>query len=273
MNPFGEELRQKWPIGEGALFSIKANLNNIGPTMIAWVAEPYDFSVVNTFTMYYTYDPTLRNFTPVAINMAGSTPAATLASEVATALNANTTFSNAFVASVANNTRGGVNAGPPYTVVITTNRPKGSIRYYVDNSGAESKLLFNLKAPVAELPTYFSRDTVTNRYVYPDSDACLIELNPGNPIDAQIITNAGFDPLTVQADWQLLHGRSVNDSFSKITLDGSGRITTIIEYWAGSVAGDLGKKTQFTYTSTNTTADQITQIPVTLQSGDLVTPP
>ena len=77
----------------------------------------------------------------------------------------------------------------------------------------------------------------------------------------------------MQDDWELLRGRAAGIyTFKKQTIDGSGRITEIIEYPAGAVVGDLARKTAMSYTGANIEPDQITQIPYVLQSGDLVTP-
>ncbi len=78
--------------------------------------------------------------------------------------------------------------------------------------------------------------------------------------------------IDILADWQLLADRSNTHTFAKITQDGSGRITSIIEYFCGAKVGDMARKTQYTYTGANTTPDQFTTIPYTLQAGDLVIP-
>ena len=271
-NPFGEEFRQSWPIDQQAIFSITANLNNIAE-MASGNAEPYDFSVVNMFAINIAYDPLRKGYTQINVNVAGAVPAATTANEVATLLNANSLFSEYFVASLANFNRGPVTAGPPYRVLIRAKRTRQAIRVYVTNAGAEEKLRFNYQAQVKEFPTYFERYTVDNRFIFPDGPSLLIELDPLDPVDAAVITAAGLNPLAPLTDWELLHGRSNTHTFAKLTLDGSGRITEIIEYFSGAIAGDMARKIQYTYTGANNTPDQITTIPYTLQSGDLVIPP
>lgn len=276
--PFGEEFRQKWPIGQDVTIFIGANSNNIGQPMISWNTEPYNFSMVNILNINFAYDPDRKNYSTVSIDVAGAIPAATLAVEVSTILNANATFATYFIASILNSPSGPVTTGPPYRVSIaprkgTSGWQKQNLRFYISNGNAESILQFNQKAPVKELPTYFARHTVANRFNYPDCQACLVELDPANPVDAAVITAAGLNPLVVQTDWELLHGRSIGHSFKKTTQDGSNRVTTIIEYPAGAVAGDMGKKVQYTYTGTNVTPDQITEVPYVLTIADLVTPP
>lgn len=99
-------------------------------------------------------------------------------------------------------------------------------------------------------------------------------------IDSTIITNAvdiNGNPLNltlagVKKDYELLKGRSGLFVFKKITVDGDDRPTKIIEYHAGSVAGDFARVIKYTYTSTNKNPDTITEEPYILLSGDLITP-
>ena len=82
-----------------------------------------------------------------------------------------------------------------------------------------------------------------------------------------------MDSSTVREDYQLLEGRSGLFTFKNQTIDGSNRITQIIEYPAGAVEGDFAKKITYTYTAANTAPDEIFEEPYTLQSADLITPP
>jgi hypothetical protein len=271
-NVLGSEFNQSWPIDQSAIFKINANINNIAE-MVSFNHDPFDFSIADIFTIYIATDQDKVGYQPISVNVSGPTPAVTLASEVVTALNSNALFANSFTAFAPNAFQGSSGNGPPFTILIRAKLPRVAMRCYIENSGAETALQFNRRAPVKQLPTYFSRYTIANRFNYPDSNAQLIQLNPGNPVDAQIITNAGEDPLIVLADWQLLHGRSNNEMFRKITLDGSGRITQIIQYFTGSIAGDMAVKNQYTYTGASTSPDSIFETPYTLTSGDLITPP
>lgn len=90
----------------------------------------------------------------------------------------------------------------------------------------------------------------------------------------QIVTEAGINYTTYQFDWQLLTGRASGlFNFQNITVDGSNRITQIIEYPAGSAAGAFARKINYTYSGSNTNPSQITEIPYVLQTGDIITPP
>lgn len=99
--------------------------------------------------------------------------------------------------------------------------------------------------------------------------------------EAAIITNAvnsrgvslGYDATNPKEDWELLQGNSGLFTFKKQTIDGSNRITKIIEYPAGAGVGDLAKMIQYTYTGANTAPTNITEIPYSLMTADLITPP
>jgi hypothetical protein len=91
-------------------------------------------------------------------------------------------------------------------------------------------------------------------------------------IEYNVVADYGLDYTTMKEDYEHLDGRVGLFSFQKITVDGTDRITQIIEYQAGAVVGDLGRKINYSYTSSNTKPDQITEIPYILASGDLITP-
>lgn len=276
-NPFGDEFRGDLVLGDRQYvitFPIKANPGQIGNVMLATAAEPYDFSALSVFTLNYAFDPQFKAYTAINVDVAGAVPAATTASEVAAALNANDLFADNFQAYIQNIYRGGTSTNGPFTVGIrVTRRQQSAIRIYISNSGAETQLLFNANAAVTQMPTFFERHTVANRWTYPDGLANLIQLDPGDPVDAAVITRAGLDPTNELDDWQLLRGRSGLFEFRKVTKDGAGRITEIIEYAAGAVVGDFSKRYAYTYTGAAVTPDQITEEPHTLVAGDLVTPP
>lgn len=104
----------------------------------------------------------------------------------------------------------------------------------------------------------------------------IIAITPGVSITVGAVwpgvTGSGC-VIDILKDWQLLADRSNTHTFAKITQDGSFRITQIIEYFCGAKAGDMGRKIQYVYTGANTVPDQITTIPYTLTSADLITPP
>lgn len=266
-NVFSEDFRGSIPFGDrqySITWKVPAN-KNTNQSMIAWNFEPYNLTGNTNLTINYAIDKDYKNYVAVTVDVSGATPGATLASEIAEELNADAGFADRFIASIAT-------SGTQKRVGIKAKVDRIAIRAYISNSSAEKILRFNKYAGVAELPTYFARHTVANRFTFTDSLACLIALDESNATDQAIITDAGFNYSAMQADWQLLDGRAGIFNFKKQTIDGSNRITQIIEYPAGAGVGDLGKKTTYTYTAANTNADKICEIPYTLTSGDLVTP-
>jgi hypothetical protein len=119
-----------------------------------------------------------------------------------------------------------------------------------------------------------------------DGTYALVLLDPSNSggssaVDDGVIDNAtdnkgnpaGFDSNSTKEDWELVGGRASGlFTFKKLTIDGSDRITQVIEYPAGAVVGDLARKIQYQYSGANKNPSQVTEIPYILASGDLVTP-
>jgi hypothetical protein len=234
----------------------------------AWIPHPYDLSSESVLTINYAWDVEYKNWSSISIDVAGEDPSATTAYEVVAALNSNATFSGMYVAKVVTN-----KTDKHVLIISKTGRAKQIIKMYISNGGAETVIKFNKKANVAELPSYFERDTIANRFNYEPANNHLIKLDPEDEVDAAIITAAGFNPASPKEDWELLRGRASGIyTFKKQTLDGSGRVVEIIEYPAGALVGDLARKTIYTFTSTNTEPDEIFQIPHVLVGDDLITP-
>jgi len=278
-NVFDQEFRGNWVLGDRQYvveFRVPANTNK-SDCMMAWNEGPYDMTIDGgNLTINYAWDIDFKNYSPLVIDVTGVVPAATTAQEVVTKLNANSIFAELFVAQLTPNPLLTNNVGfdPPMSVLITANRnrPKKNVRVWINNDGAEAALRFNKKAGVAELPLYFERHTIAERFNFPDSVGMLVLLDEADPIDQTIIEEAGFDPGAMLEDWQLLRGRSGLFNFQKLTIDGSDRITEIIEYPAGAQVGDFARRIRYTYSGANKNPDQITEEPYTLASGDLVTP-
>ena len=68
-----------------------------------------------------------------------------------------TSFSSYFTAS-------GQSATGNTMTIIRAKLPSTDFKFYIQNGGAEEKMLFNANAGVAELPTYFVRHQVTNEF-------------------------------------------------------------------------------------------------------------
>jgi hypothetical protein len=236
-------------------FKIKAN-RNTSVIMRPWNNEPYN-TVANTTLTFNVSIDSGKNYFVIPVSLTSS---ATLSAyQVVTDLNADTAFAAYFVASL--------EAG---LVTVKARYRRENFKAYINNTSAETILKFNRWCGVAELPSYFERHTIANRLTYTDSLGALVKLT--QPTDNTIITDAGLST-TAKADYELLAGRSGLFNFQKITVDGSDRITKIIEYPAGAKAGDFCRMIDYTYTGANTNPSQITETPYTLTNSDLVTPP
>ena len=278
-NPFAQDFIAPWLLGDRKYipdFKCPRNAGRGDEMVVAFGAAPFalngndgDGNSKAVLTISFALNDT-KNWADLAVTITGASLAAITAAEVVSSLTANTTFTSFFTARVRTDGK----------VEIAQKKPITSMKFFIKNGRAETVLLFNKLAGVAEMPTFFEKHSIANRFVYTESQNALIVLNVGSVVDAAVIDNAvdekgvsrGFASGTVQADWQLLNGRSGIFNFKKITVDGSDRITQIIEYAAGSVAGDLSMKTDYAYTGANKNPDKITEIPYTLTAGDLVTP-
>lgn len=283
-NPFSHEYQGFWVLGDrhqSLTFKCPANTGRGDDIIRSYAAGPYNMSgldadgdATNTLSISFAIDSGFVNYVDLSINVASgaSSTAAVTQHEIVAALNDNATFATYFSASVP--------SGKEF-IEIRSKRDVTKFRFYVRNGGAETLLKFNKFAGVSELPSYFSRHTIANRYDFEDSVAQLVLLDPDNSaVDSAVINNAvdrygvslGFDSTDVQEDWELLKGRSGLFIFQNITVDGSNRITEIIEYHAGAKVGDLARLTTYTYSDTNTKPDTVTEVPYVLESGDLLTP-
>jgi hypothetical protein len=246
-------------------FKIAPN-RNLQSKQIAWNKAPYDFSVNNLIEFNFAWDTEFKQWSKISIDVAGGVANDTKAFEVVNKLNSEPTFSSMFTASVSK-----LDSGES---VLISKKTAKNVKFYFGNSGAEEVLGFNKKAGVAELPDYFERHTIKNINNFKDSVGQIIKLDETDPLDQAIIENAGFDPSAMKEDWELLSGRGAGlFTFQKITVDSSDRITQIIEYPAGSVAGDFARKINYEFTGTNSNPSKVTEIPHVLTDLDLISPP
>lgn len=270
-NVFDQEFVGALVLGDRQLslnFRVKGNINT-SIEMVAWNREPYNLSADTSLTFNYSLDSghTWAARTINVTSLAASSSAVTC-QEIANALNADALWKELYLAYVVSEPKAG------NFLKVRSLKPRERWKTYISNSSAESVVRFNKKAGVAELPSYFSRHTIANINTYSDSIGLLIELsNPVAGDDVAIVEDAGFDSASVSEDWELLAGRSGLFTFKKQTIDGSNRVTEIIEYPAGAIAGDFAKKTSYTYSGANTSPTNVTEEPYVIQSGDLITPP
>lgn len=285
-NPLPDDFESNLVLGDRhhiPKFVVKGNAGRGKEIVYAWATSPYNLSGNDgdgNARKYLKINYCLHNFKnwgtmTIDVTAGAASAAAVKAEEVVAALQADTLFAERFVADY-----GQFGDSTERTIRIRQKRPVTEFMFYIVNGQAEAYLKFNARAGIAEVPSYFARHTIANRFTYTDSEGKIIQLDPAVVTEAALINNAvdyrgvslGFSSASVQDDWQLLRGKSGIFNFQKLTVDGSDRITQIIEYPAGARAGDFARKIKYTYTAANKNPDQITEIPYVLQTGDLVTP-
>ena len=309
-------------------FKVPANRNH-GEFFICYNNGPYDFtSFGSNLKFNVAIDPSYKNWSSFEVDVSGVDSSSTTNFEVVDALNNNSDFSDWFTASVYGSGQVG----------IRQKRPVTQMHSYVSNYQAEFALKFNKNAGIADIPSYFDKDTIDNRFATSTSNGHLIRLgktvvgnsvaNPtvvtvtnhglttgdyvyiinsnstpsidggynvtvtGNntftvpvnvtkagtsgelitQLEAQVLSDANIDIYSMLTDYEHLQGRCDGFKFTKNTLDASLRIVTQVIYPAGATAGMLAKKISYTYTSTNTTPDSITEIPYVLTASDILSP-
>lgn len=248
-------------------WKIKGNTNR-SDYMLSHAAEPYNLTASNILTFNYAYDIKFMNYASLSVALNGASLAAVTAHEVVNSLNTNAIFADLFTAIVYPSTD---NSSINNKVLIKGKKNRATWRAYISNTSAETILNFNKNAPVAELPNLFTKYDIQQRFAYPELGGDrLILLNPANPIDAAIITAAGFNPASPKADWELLAGSSDAYWFYKKTYV-AGNLTEEIKYPAGAGVGAAAKKTFYGYDGGGNLI-KVCETPYVLQSGDLVTP-
>lgn len=302
-NPFASEFRGSWVLGDrqhSLTFICPANTGRSDELVAVWnppssPTNSYDLSgndadgnpksnlnfriaIGGDFKIWTSLEIDITDNSNANLNPAPDV-SAIKPYEIVAILNANPTFSSYFTVSLDKFS----SISLANKVVIKQKFPSTRMRYFVVNGGAEEVLGFNSRAGVSELPSYFKRYKVYGAdMAYPiDGTNAVVELDVSSSVDANVINNAvdfrgdslGFDYVSVQEDWQLVKGRASGlFTFQNIGVDGSDRITQIIEYPAGAVVGDFARKINYTYESSNMNPSKVTEIPYVLTEGDLVTP-
>jgi alpha-tubulin suppressor-like RCC1 family protein len=246
-------------------WKLPANTNR-SDYILSGNAEPYDLSSSRILSINYAYDVNFVNYSTLEIDVYGG--AQTTAADVVSNLNADPTFSSLFVASTYRST---ISPDSANKVLIKCKKNKADIRVFISNLGAEKKIQFNKNAPIRELPSYFARYTVPNRFVYPNLGTDrVIELDPADPYESTLIAAAGFNPENPKEDWQLLQG--VNEAYwtENKTYDGS-NLAYVIRYQSGAKAGDLAKKIYYYYDGSNLTGTM--DVPYVLKQSDILESP
>lgn len=301
MNPFNEDFYGNWVIDDRhhhPTFKCPRNAGRGDDIVISWADGPYDLDGTGgdggnlaNLTIQWAMDKERVVWVNHAIDVSGATPAATTAIEVMAALNADTTFASYFTATLENRDDSAMQGR---RVAIRQRLPVTRLKFFIVKGGAEEVLLFNARAGVSELPTYFDRHTIFNRDAttglveFADGANMLIALDPedsgfsgsGLNVDDDIINNAvnakgvslGLSSATVQADWELLQGQTMTFMFTRV-VDGTATTdSTRIEFPAGAKIGDLAKRI---VTEVDGSGDLVNEfiMPHTIVVADLITPP
>jgi len=224
-------------------------------------SSDFDLTANTDLTINYAYDPALIAYATMTIDVSGVVVSDTKPEEIVANLNSDSIFSDIFLALLYNNQQ----------ILIKTKKERELFKAYIANTGAETVLNFNAKAPVVELPNYFKRYSFDQRFDYQDLGSHrLVLLDETDAIDAAVITAAGLDPLNPTPDWKLLNGRNDAYWFYKRTYN-AGKLETEIKYPAGAKEGDLAKKTYYDYSGSDLVG--VMETPYVLTSSDLITPP
>jgi hypothetical protein len=286
-NPFHEDFEGSWLLADRhhiPKFVVKRNAGRGAEYVTSWKDGPYDLSgndsdgeTSDTLKISFSLHGN-KNWATISIDVTSeaASSASVTSAEIVASLNANALFAERFIAELSS-----YNTGAPLRVSIKQRKPSTEFKFYVINGQAEESIGFNARAGVAELPTYFSRHSLANRFTFEDSVGMLVELNVSNNVDEAVINNAvdhkgaslGFSSSSVSEDWQLLEGRSGLFQFTKGPSGSavSSTATTII-YHAGAKAGDLAKKIVVQKDSGGVVVAEF-EMPYTLESGDLISPP
>lgn len=286
LNPFTNDFSGMLLLGDRQYnvdWNCPRNSGRGDENVIVWAEGPYDLSgndadgnAKNVLTISFALND-YKNWSDLPVTISGASLSAITPQEIATSLLSDVRFADFFTVSTANTFKN----GKPL-LLIKQIKPQVQFKFYIKRGQADTVLKFNARAGIAEMPTYFDRHTIANRFTYTNSENQLIQLDPATSnVDAALIDAAvdargvplNYDSGTVRADYQLLRGRSGLFTFRTAILDGTGRVETMIEYPAGALAGDLAKKTTYAYDGANTTPITTAEVPYTLLDSDLVTPP
>lgn len=283
-NPLTADFIGVWVLGDrqhAIDFKCPSNTGRADEMVTVWAKGPYNLSgndgdgnAKSNLVISFAQNDR-KNWTDLSVSVAGATPSATTPQEIVTALSNNTTFADYFTATLEKF------ENRSDRILIKQKKSFLKFWFYIKNGRAESVLKFNARAGVAELPSYFDRHTIANRFTYTDGENKLVKLSTSSTVDQVLIDGAvdakgvslGYSYSSAKSDYQLLQGKSGLFLFRKNTVDSSSRITQTLEYAAGSKVGDLAKKISYVYSGTKTQPDSYTEEPYTLTSGDLITPP
>lgn len=247
-------------------YDIGANRNKSN-YIVAYNLEPYDLSSGADLIFNVAVDPEMLHFHSFTVTLTGADIGAVTTAEIVASLNSNSNFTEYFSARSAK-----LNAGDVNNTVLMVAKNRSFFKCYISNTSACFPLAINKNAPVKELPDLFQQYSIQNIYSYLSlGSQRILYLNPADPDDAQVITDAGFDPLDPTPDWKLLASSSPLYTFTKTVYVVGSQIDYQLIYNAGSIAGQMCKKIVYQYDGGSNVIG-ILEIPYILESGDLITP-
>ena len=297
-NPFVSEFRGSWVLGDrqySLTFQCLGNSGRSEDAVTCW-GKPsdgyYDLSgddsdnnPKNILNIRMTVNGGFATWSNISVDLTDNTnaqlnPAPVASSispfQIVSILNSNPLF-NSFFASHLENFE-----NKKERIVIKQKFPSSRMKFFIINGQAEEVLKFNYKAGVSELPSYFEKSKVWggDMDISLDNNNSIVLLDAELNVDANVINNAvdvkenllNYNSNNIKQDYELLEGRSGLFTFQKITVDGSDRITQVIEYPAGAKVGDIARKINYSFSGSNKNPNKVTQIPYVLTSLDLVTP-
>lgn len=300
-NPFSSEFRGSWVLGDrqhSLTFSCAGNSGRSDEIVTCWIPPSnrvYDLSgndsdgnPKNILNIRMTINGGFKDWSNISIDLTDNTNASLdpspnssemLPSQIISILNADPIFSSYFTSYLGNFDSSSLKE----RIIIKQKFPTSRMKFIILNGQAEEVLRFNYKAGIAELPSYFERSKVWGGDMsFPTDDInSLILLDSNSSVDENVINNAvdskgillNYNASSAKEDYELLEGRASGlFTFQKLTVDGSDRVTQIIEYPAGAKVGDLARKINYTFSGSNTNPDKVTEIPYLLKSEDIVTP-
>lgn len=216
-NLFNEYLGN-YVVGDSRAFTLTFKVpqnRNHGEFFICWNSGPFDLSVVgNDLTFNYAFGPDFKNWSSFTV-VVTPTGGIITADDLVVELNSDTVFQQFFSASLYNGKQIGIRQLKPASVM----------KSYVSNSNVELVLGFNKYAGYADIPSYFNKDTIDNRFATPESNGQLVR------IGKNIVENNVDNPTVVLCPG---HGFANGDevyfanSNSTPSLDGS-QIVTVVD--------------------------------------------
>lgn len=256
--------------GIGPQYTISYNIGanrNKSNYITAYNVEPYNLSSNSELTFNIAIDPDMLHFGSFTVILNGSDINAVTAAEVAYSLNSNSNFSQYFTAKTIK-----LLPNDQKSTVLIIAKDRLFFRCYISNTSACFPLAINKYAPVKEMPELFKQYAVQNIWNYYNyGSQRILYLDPCNPDDAKVITNAGFDPDYPTPDWKLLASASPLYTFTKTVYITGSIIDYQLVYHAGAVAGQMCKKIVYQYDDVFNVIG-LCEIPYILTDSDLIDP-